>query len=77
MRVGLSVKLVWVYKVKRDGSLKSRLCVQSQDFAGGAMLRRILACQVGWHSIEAERGHSCQPTWQAKMRRGIAFSAKY
>jgi len=36
-----------------------------------------LACQVGWHSIEAERGHSCQPTWQAKMRRGIAFSAKY
>jgi len=40
------------------------------------MPRRILACQVGWHSIEAERGHSCQPTWQAKMRHGIASSAK-
>ena len=24
----------------------------------------------------AERGHSRQPTWQAKMRRGIAFPAK-
>ena len=23
-----TVKLVWVYKVKRDGSLKARLCVQ-------------------------------------------------
>ena len=48
----------------------------SWDFAESEMPRRILARQVGWYSIEAERGHSRQPTWRAKMRRGISLSAK-
>tara|TARA_B100000768_G_scaffold116738_1_gene108028 strand:- start:126 stop:305 length:180 start_codon:yes stop_codon:yes gene_type:complete len=44
--------------------------------SAAAAARRRPGAQVGWHSIEAERGHSCQPTWQAKMRHGIASSAK-
>ena len=45
-------KLIWVYKVKRDGTAKSRLCVQGTTLeAGGARLappwRRASSCGRG------------------------------
>ena len=45
------IKLVWVYKVKRDGKLKSRLCVQGCAQSAGVDYHETFSATLGHTSL--------------------------
>jgi hypothetical protein len=46
-------KLVWVYKIKRDGTAKARLCVQGCTLEGGVDYDQTFASALKYHSARA------------------------
>ena len=76
------IKLVWVYKIKRDGSLKSRLCVQgcrqvpgvdySQIFCGAmrSTSLRLLSNLAAVHGMRMRRHDFVAAYLQGELAEG-------